>query len=309
MLNDSPSSTAHERNCSSTCSSYIRTDTPIHHFQNENFIQNYRQPSPDYQAMYGYQNIKNQSSPQPEEMPTHHRPQHQEYPADSSMPQRAEQLNSYLLQAVALQQIQSRMIERGEANVMSPNLPLPVRLNHPPTIPMVVGRDGKLARPFKAYPRDPLTISATFTATDPILDRDSNENYTTFRKQMLDRIHAANGGQPTISNPKMRRSTTRSISSLTSDEDQSEKNEKPKSSDVQVNSDNSSNGAIKDKAYYERRKKNNAAAKKSRDRRRVKEDEIAIRAAFLERENMALKIELAAMKRQLENIHGLRRVN
>ncbi|GLH13053.1 Protein giant [Gryllus bimaculatus] len=38
----------------------------------------------------------------------------------------------------------------------------------------------------------------------------------------------------------------------------------------------------KDSAYYERRRRNNEAAKRSRDARRAKEDEVAIRAAFLE---------------------------
>merc|ERR1719510_2573995 len=40
--------------------------------------------------------------------------------------------------------------------------------------------------------------------------------------------------------------------------------------------------------FQDRRKKNNEAAKRSRDTRRAKEDEIAIRAAFLEQENIQL---------------------
>lgn len=52
----------------------------------------------------------------------------------------------------------------------------------------------------------------------------------------------------------------------------------------------------KDEAYWERRRKNNEAAKRSRDARRAKEDEIAIRAALLEQENMKLRVEVAALK-------------
>ncbi|PNF15245.1 hypothetical protein B7P43_G00984 [Cryptotermes secundus] len=48
-----------------------------------------------------------------------------------------------------------------------------------------------------------------------------------------------------------------------------------------------SNG--KDAAYLLKRKKNNAAAKRSRDLRRAKEDELAIRVSYLERENKALR--------------------
>uniref|UniRef100_A0A182SZC0 BZIP domain-containing protein n=1 Tax=Anopheles maculatus TaxID=74869 RepID=A0A182SZC0_9DIPT len=252
--------------------------------------------------------------------------------------------------------------------------------------PMVVGRDGKLSRPFKAYPRDPLSLAAGFVASDTILDTNSAEKYNLFRKRMLEQIHAANGGQPTVSNPKMRRlanstksgnSSSNAPSAAMSDASSSEScDEKPPRSnerhmlsmavakaqqsltacdemaqyaatnqrqlvtpsrkdtmetacDVIGSSDASassraesnatvataeaaaeaasasqihSNGggtSVKDSAYYERRKKNNAAAKKSRDRRRIKEDEIAIRAAFLERENIELKFELAAARKQL----------
>lgn len=64
----------------------------------------------------------------------------------------------------------------------------------------------------------------------------------------------------------------------------------------------SSSGDGKDQAYWERRRKNNEAAKKSRDARRAKEDEIAIRAAFLERENLQLRLELASLKNEIERL-------
>jgi hypothetical protein len=48
-----------------------------------------------------------------------------------------------------------------------------------------------------------------------------------------------------------------------------------------------SNG--KDAAYLLKWKKNNAAAKRSRDLRRTKEDELAIRVSYLEQENKTLK--------------------
>lgn len=46
----------------------------------------------------------------------------------------------------------------------------------------------------------------------------------------------------------------------------------------------------------ERRKKNNEAAKRSRDSRRAKEDSIALRAAYLEQENLNLKCELGQLR-------------
>ncbi|XP_035616430.2 hepatic leukemia factor-like [Oncorhynchus keta] len=56
---------------------------------------------------------------------------------------------------------------------------------------------------------------------------------------------------------------------------------------------------LKDDRYWVRRKKNNVAAKRSRDARRLKENQIAIRAGFLEKENSALKMEVADLRREL----------
>lgn len=52
----------------------------------------------------------------------------------------------------------------------------------------------------------------------------------------------------------------------------------------------------KDEKYWQRRKKNNVAAKRSRDARRIKENQIAMRAAFLEKQNETLKEELDKLK-------------
>ncbi|KAJ8950235.1 hypothetical protein NQ318_006209 [Aromia moschata] len=60
-----------------------------------------------------------------------------------------------------------------------------------------------------------------------------------------------------------------------------------------------------DPVYLEKRKKNNEAAKRSRDARRAKEDEIAIRCAFLEQENMRLKIKLASLESEAERLRKL----
>ncbi|XP_036394144.1 D site albumin promoter binding protein b [Megalops cyprinoides] len=56
---------------------------------------------------------------------------------------------------------------------------------------------------------------------------------------------------------------------------------------------------LKDEKYWSRRYKNNEAAKRSRDARRLKENQISVRAAFLERENAALRQEVADMRKEL----------
>ncbi|XP_061080453.1 HLF transcription factor, PAR bZIP family member a [Conger conger] len=56
---------------------------------------------------------------------------------------------------------------------------------------------------------------------------------------------------------------------------------------------------LKDDRYWARRRKNNVAAKRSRDARRLKENQIAIRAGFLEKENTALRLEVADLRKEL----------
>ncbi|XP_062335742.1 TEF transcription factor, PAR bZIP family member b isoform X1 [Osmerus eperlanus] len=53
----------------------------------------------------------------------------------------------------------------------------------------------------------------------------------------------------------------------------------------------------KDDKYWSRRKKNNMAAKRSRDARRLKENQITVRASFLERENAALRQQVAELRK------------
>nr|XP_008108954.1 PREDICTED: thyrotroph embryonic factor isoform X2 [Anolis carolinensis] len=55
----------------------------------------------------------------------------------------------------------------------------------------------------------------------------------------------------------------------------------------------------KDEKYWTRRKKNNVAAKRSRDARRLKENQITVRAAFLEKENTALRTEVAELRKEM----------
>lgn len=56
----------------------------------------------------------------------------------------------------------------------------------------------------------------------------------------------------------------------------------------------------KDNKYYERRRRNNYAAKKSRDYRKAREDEVALRASQLERENAVLKAQLSTLREEAE---------
>ncbi|XP_046664872.1 thyrotroph embryonic factor isoform X2 [Homalodisca vitripennis] len=55
---------------------------------------------------------------------------------------------------------------------------------------------------------------------------------------------------------------------------------------------------MKDEKYWARRRKNNMAAKRSRDARRLKENQIALRAGFLEKENIGLRQEMERLKKE-----------
>uniref|UniRef100_A0A1B6EYD3 BZIP domain-containing protein n=1 Tax=Cuerna arida TaxID=1464854 RepID=A0A1B6EYD3_9HEMI len=55
---------------------------------------------------------------------------------------------------------------------------------------------------------------------------------------------------------------------------------------------------LKDDKYWARRRKNNMAAKRSRDARRMKENQIAQRASFLEKENMGLRQEIERLRNE-----------
>jgi len=59
---------------------------------------------------------------------------------------------------------------------------------------------------------------------------------------------------------------------------------------------------MKDEKYWARRRKNNLAAKRSRDARRMKENQIALRADFLERESDQLKKQLEDLKRENQKL-------
>ena len=54
--------------------------------------------------------------------------------------------------------------------------------------------------------------------------------------------------------------------------------------------------AGKDGKYWEKREKNNVAARRSREARRLKENQIALRTAYLEKENNGLRVELDQAK-------------
>ncbi|XP_035738489.1 transcription factor VBP-like isoform X1 [Vespa mandarinia] len=154
------------------------------------------------------------------------------------------------------------MTEKVRAKIQSPTTTTPTMSTNAVS-PAETPR--KIPRPFKAYP-----LALTVNTPDMIYNQNSNETYSEFRSRMLENVRRQNE----TTNLKMRRSNKNTTILPTSTVDE------------------------KDAAYWERRKKNNEAAKRSRDARRAKEDEIAIRAAFLEQENIRLKYELAALRNE-----------
>ena len=287
LENDSPTSNPRKK---------ARSDTPPNCYQSAEYIRREYSTSSQGSSRYPYTVAGKHSPPSPKATSM------ERFMQEQTMNSNDDVINPYFLNATALQQ----KLQSIPASV-SASAPSSPESEPSSQYPMMMGRDGKMARPFKAYPRDPLSNSfATIPTSDSLTDRMSAERFNAFRQQMLEQIHAANGGRPTITNPKMRRSSTKNFNDneQNSEMEFSHQNniDTPENQPINCPSDSSDSNAkkaVKDLAYFERRRKNNAAAKKSRDRRRIKEDEIAIRAAYLERENMELKIELATTKRQL----------
>jgi len=61
----------------------------------------------------------------------------------------------------------------------------------------------------------------------------------------------------------------------------------------------------KDARYWDKRAKNNFAAKRSRETRRMRENQIVLRANFLEKENGALKNVVKKLKEENNELRKL----
>lgn len=61
----------------------------------------------------------------------------------------------------------------------------------------------------------------------------------------------------------------------------------------------------KNALYWEKRRKNNESAKRSREARRMKEEQIALRVVYLEQENLALKTELHMLKTEVGKVRHI----
>ncbi|KAL3874747.1 hypothetical protein ACJMK2_037718 [Sinanodonta woodiana] len=196
---------------------------------------------------------------------------------------------------------------------------------------------GKTTRPFKAYPKEPLSLPVgnfgipNYMAAFPNFDANvlqgmnltSDELFNIYKQQLtvirerekhIESIRASHHRTSTMTSPNRPQPPGPSPSS-TSGSTVSTPNSTNVNNGVHISAASPSTPTSitsvtasgrkrprslpdeqKDESYWERRRKNNDAAKRSRDARRAKEDEIAIRAALLEQENLKLRVEVAALK-------------
>ncbi|XP_060525263.1 transcription factor ces-2 [Cylas formicarius] len=63
--------------------------------------------------------------------------------------------------------------------------------------------------------------------------------------------------------------------------------------------------AQKDDKYFERRRRNNQAAKKSRDARKMREDQIALKATLLEHENAILRAQVLTLREEASSLRQM----
>lgn len=164
-------------------------------------------------------------------------------------------------------------------------------------------KHGKPTRPFKAYPRDPLSLPLGFysplvPSSDNLLNvlASSTEDFSQqFRKRIQqaqerlvnrgkdspNKIAHSQLQQQAAPPPPPSQDKIHSPSSTTNPIPP-KKRYRPNTPPPEISSSNLSQPTnqetdAKDEAYWERRRKNNEAAKRSRDARRAKEDEIALR--------------------------------
>lgn len=126
--------------------------------------------------------------------------------------------------------------------------------------------------PSPFFPNPPPTTNATIELAR--MTHESRQKYSDFRESLLQQV-----GTPSTSIARRHSTPTPSMQPI-----------------------DPSKG--KDSAYWERRLKNNEAAKRSRDARRAKEQEIAIRAQYLEQENVQLKLEIAHLRAENAQLFG-----
>nr|XP_033320955.1 hepatic leukemia factor-like isoform X2 [Megalopta genalis] len=161
-------------------------------------------------------------------------------------------------------------IEQIRTFSMQPIPVVPTVMND--TIPISLGVGTSVPSPYGSDTE----ITSEMGRAEAIYDQESTEAYSEFRKRMLETVKKSNE----TTNIKMKRVSKSPILPTSTDDE-------------------------KDAAYWERRRKNNEAAKRSRDARRAKEDEIAIRAAFLEQENMRLRYEVIELRKETAKLRCL----
>ena len=140
---------------------------------------------------------------------------------------------------------------------------------------------------FPSAPQLPFTFPTAPATEMTKLSMDSQEKYNEFRERMMKNMEAG-------AKVKGRR---HEVSTSSGTEDSNVSLDMSQSGGPQHHSTPTRDG--KDAAYWERRRKNNEAAKRSRDARRMKENEVAVRASFLEQENIQLKMELVQLRTEL----------
>ncbi|XP_040574231.1 uncharacterized protein [Lepeophtheirus salmonis] len=162
--------------------------------------------------------------------------------------------------------------------------------NTPPYNPLLLAAAaaGNFSQSVVSQPPPVSNIQANLAELSKV-SNESQESYQKFRESMLQKIE--------MTRPKGRRSSSGNNGFSPCNNNNSSNN-----NPLETSPHNHNHGGLKDDAYWERRKKNNEAAKRSRDARRNKENEVAVRAQFLEQENIQLKIELAQLRSEILNL-------
>ena len=138
--------------------------------------------------------------------------------------------------------------------------------------------------------------------TVPLYTKNSTDSSSSERKHCIEEIAAFESAAQALSimdNKENNFQVKISNYQLAKEELRDEPKEKKRKEDSSA-ADDANDELTNRESYWERRKKNNASAKKSRDARKAREQEIQIKAAFLERENLRMLTQLMMVLRENE---------
>ena len=183
-------------------------------------------------------------------------------------------------------------------------LPLPAHMSNPGNQPSVSNSNG-MSRGHPASHTISHTVTSPHDPASPPTGSDLNLQSLSSPGPSTSRLSMSPEGQSGPGSSQSQVSTNMSPGEMVKQESSDSGSVKSGEDDSGIppkkRSHSSSEGNRED-GYWEKRKKNNESAKRSREARRMKEEQIALRVVYLEQENLQLRTEVSLLKSEIEKL-------